>query len=107
RAGMDKSFRKLNRIARTETVRAYWKNSWYSVEGLGLVMVWSAEKGPRTCDWCLSRDGMVVTSRTIQDHPNGRCTLLPMLPSRVKYKGAIEPDGTISQSQEYVDMASS
>ena len=104
KAGMDKSYRKLERIARTETVRAYWKNSWDSVDGLGLVMIWSAEEGPRTCPWCLERDGMVVESRSVQDHPNGRCTLVPRLPNRVDYKGTVQEDGTIQATQTWTDM---
>lgn len=96
-AGMDKSYRKLERFARTETVRAYWNNSWDSIEGLDLVMVWSSENGPRTCQYCDSRDGLVVDDRSIRDHPNGRCTLLPTLASRVAYKGTLQPDGGVYQ----------
>lgn len=98
RAGMDKSFRRLNRLARTETVSAYWKNQWDSTRGLDLVMVWSAESGPRTCDYCLDREGLVVEDPNIRDHPNGRCTLLPVVAHRVNYRGTLQPDGTV-----YVD----
>lgn len=101
-SGVDKSYRRLERLARTETVRAYWKNSWDSVEDLGLVMLWSAERGPRTCDPCLERDGMVVPSREVRDHPNGRCTLVAELPSRVNYKGSVAPDGSIYQDPAWV-----
>lgn len=90
-AGLDKSYRRLERLARTETVSAYWNNQWDSTDGLGLVMVWSSEDGPRTCDYCRSRDGLVVEDRTIRDHPNGRCTLIPTFPSRVAYKGTLQP----------------
>lgn len=99
--GMDKSYRKLERFARTETVRAYWNNSWDSAEGLDLVMVWSSEHGPRTCQYCDSRDGLVVEDRSIRDHPNGRCTLLPMLASRVKYKGTLQPDGSVTMDPTF------
>lgn len=99
--GLDKSYRRLERLARTETVRAYWKNSWDSVEGLGLVMLWSAEAGPRTCDYCLSREGLVVEDRNVRDHPNGRCTLLPTLASRVKYKGTLQPDGSVDMDPKW------
>lgn len=101
RAGLDKSYRRLERVARTETVRAYWKNQWDSTAGLGLVMVWSAESGPRTCDYCLSRDGLVVEDPNIRDHPNGRCTLLPMHPSRVAYKGTLQPDGSVTMDDSW------
>lgn len=84
KAGMGQSYHQLERLARTETVRAYWNNAWDSIDGLDLVMVWSAEDGPRTCPYCKAKDGLVVQERTIQDHPSGRCTLLPTLPGRVK-----------------------
>jgi hypothetical protein len=91
-AGLDKNYKRLERLARTETVRAYWNNSWDSIEGLDdLVMVWSAENGPRTCDECLAKDGLVVEDREIYDHPNGRCTLVPTLRSRVDYRGTLLP----------------
>lgn len=95
RAGLDSSFKRLNRLARTETVSAYWKNQWDSTRGLDLVMVWSSETSARTCDYCKERDGLVVEDPNIRDHPNGRCTLVPMLPHRVDYKGTLRPDGTV------------
>ena len=53
RAGMDKSYNRLNRLARTETVSAYWKNAWDSIADLPeIVIVWGSEDGPRTCAWC-------------------------------------------------------
>lgn len=95
-AGMDKSFNRLNRLARTETVSAYWKNAWGSVADLpALVMVWGSEDGPRTCAWCRERDGLVMTSSDLRDHPNGRCTPIPTLRSQVQYRGSISPDGSI------------
>ncbi|QNL30959.1 capsid maturation protease [Microbacterium phage GaeCeo] len=102
-AGLDKSFHKLNRLARTETVSAYWKNQWDSTRGLGLVLVWSAEIGKRTCDYCLDRDGLVVEDPNIRDHPNGRCTLVPTLPSRVQYKGTLQPDGSVTMDPRWQD----
>lgn len=101
RSGMDSSFYRLNRLARTETVSAYWKNAWNSSEGLDLVMVWGAESGPRTCQWCLDRDGMVMTSPELRDHPNGRCTPIPTLPSRVEYIGSVKADGTVFQDPNW------
>lgn len=96
RAGMDKAFRRLERLARTEVVRAYWKNAWDSIAGLpDLVMVWGAEDGPRTCAWCKERDGMVMESSALRDHPNGRCTPIPTLRSLVEYKGSVREDGSL------------
>ena len=89
-SGLDGSYYQLERLARTETVRSYWANQWAEADGLGLVMLWGAERGPRTCPYCLAKDGLLVTDRTIQDHPNGRCTLVPTLPDQVplRSKGA-------------------
>jgi len=95
-AGLDKSYRRLERLARTETVSAYWKNQWDSTADLPLiVMVWGSEESKRTCDYCLSREGLVVEDPNIRDHPNGRCTLIPTLRSQVKYKGTLMPDGSV------------
>lgn len=95
-AGLDKSFRRLERLARTETVNAYWKNAWGSIADLpDLVMVWGAESGKRTCDWCLERDGMVIDGASVRDHPNGRCTPIPTLRSQVRYRGSVASDGSI------------
>lgn len=101
RAGVDKSFRRLERLARTETVSAYWKNSWDSIEGLGLVMLWGSEDGPRTCEWCRERDGMVMDSSSLRDHPNGRCTPLPTHPSQVDYVGSVRADGVIYKDPKW------
>lgn len=96
RLGMDKSFNRLNRLARTETVSSYWKNAWDSIADLPLlVMVWGSEDGPRTCAWCRERDGLVMDSPNLRDHPNGRCTPIPMLRSEVKYRGSISADGSL------------
>lgn len=96
RAGLDKSFRRLERLARTETTNAYWKNAFDSVADLpALVMLWGSEDGPRTCAWCRERDGLVMDSASLRDHPNGRCTPIPTLRSRVQYRGSISPDNQI------------
>ena len=55
-AGMDAEFYKLERLARTEVVSAYWAHQWDQASDLDLVMVWSAESGKRTCPWCLAKD---------------------------------------------------
>jgi hypothetical protein len=104
-AGLDKNYRKLERLARTETVSAYWKNGWDSIADLPLlVMVWGAENGHRTCDYCLSRDGLVIEDGNIRDHPNGRCTPIPTLRSQVKYKGTLQPDGSVTMDPAWADQ---
>lgn len=95
-AGLDKSFRRLNRLARTETVSAYWKNQWDSTVHLpDIVLLWGSEESKRTCDYCLSRDGLVVEDSSIRDHPNGRCTLIPTHRLAVQYKGTLRADGSV------------
>lgn len=104
-AGLDKSYRRLERLARTETVSAYWKNQWDSVADLpAIVMVWGSEESKRTCQYCLSRDGLVVEDSQIRDHPNGRCTLIPTLRSQVKYKGTLEPDGSVTMDPRWSEQ---
>lgn len=102
RAGMDKSYRRLERLARTETTNAYWKNAFDSVADLPqIVMLWGSEDGPRTCPWCRERDGLVIDSSGLRDHPNGRCTPIPTLRSMVEYKGSVRSDGTIYRDPKW------
>lgn len=101
-AGLDKGYRRLERLARTETVSAYWMNAWNSTADLPtIVMVWGAEQGKRTCEYCLSRDGLVIEDPNIRDHPNGRCTPIPTPLSRVNYKGTLQPDGSITMDPKW------
>ena len=99
-AGVDTSYHRLERLARTETVHAYWQNQRAEAADLGLVLLWSAEDGKRTCKWCLERDGMVADPGA-NDHPNGRCTLAPTHPKFVKYIGSVDKDGNIYQNKDW------
>lgn len=103
KTSVGREYYKVERLARTETVNAYWKNQWAEAKGLDLVMLWSAERGPRTCEECLSKDGLVVADESIRDHPNGRCTLLPMLPDKVKYKGTLQADGSVTHDKNWME----
>lgn len=105
RAELDPKFSNLERLARTETVSAYWKNQWDEAEDLDLVMVWSPEHGSRTCDVCIGREGLVVANKNIRDHPNGRCTLLPTLPQDLDYKGTLQADGSITYDRRLANVA--
>ena len=110
KAGFEGSYNELERLARTEVVHAYWANQWHEAEDLGLVMLWGAEKGPRTCPWCIAKDGLMVEDPNIRDHPNGRCTLIPTLPSRIplRQKGRdphfrkLPWDGTVPQELDQI-----
>lgn len=95
-AGLGKVYHKVERLARTETTNAYWKNAWGSIADLPLlVMVWGSEDGPRTCQWCRERDGLVMDGPDLRDHPNGRCTPIPTLRSQVNYRGSVSVDGSM------------
>lgn len=104
-AGVDTSYKRLERLARTETVHAYWQNQRAEAADLGLVLLWSAEDGKRTCKWCLERDGMVADPGA-SDHPNGRCTLAPTHPKFVKYIGSVDKDGNIYQNKDWEQTVS-
>ena len=77
-SGVNKAYHKLERFARTEMVSAYWKKTWDEAEGTGLSLLWQAEEGPRCCTYCKAKEGLVVTDKNLRDHPNGRCTLVPV-----------------------------
>ena len=79
-AGMDKSYHRLERLARTETVSAYWKNAWGSISDL---------------------PALVMASSDLRDHPNGRCTPIPTLRSEVVYRGSISRDGQIYHDPDW------
>ncbi|USH44755.1 hypothetical protein SEA_JUANYO_4 [Microbacterium phage Juanyo] len=105
RAGMDKSYRRLERLARTETTNAYWRNTWSSVADLpDIVLVWGSEESPRTCAYCRERDGLLVEDPSIRDHPNGRCTLVPTHRSQLRYKGTLQPDGSVTMDPRWADQ---
>jgi len=105
--GLDSSYKRLERLARTETVSAYWSNTWDSVAEFDeIVLLWGSEISERTCDYCIERDGLVVEDPSIRDHPNGRCTLIPTLRSKVEYKGTLNPDGSITQDPEWTGARS-
>ncbi|QXO13598.1 hypothetical protein SEA_QUARTZ_4 [Microbacterium phage Quartz] len=105
RAGMDKSYRRLERLARTETTNAYWRNTWSSVAELpDIVLVWGAEESARTCAYCRDRDGLVVDDPSIRDHPNGRCTLVPTHRSQLEYKGTLRADGSVYMDPRWADQ---
>jgi SPP1 gp7 family putative phage head morphogenesis protein len=68
-------------ISRTETLRAYreathrnFLNNRDVLEG----WVWKAALGPRTCPACWAMHGTFHRlEERLDDHPNGRCTMLP------------------------------
>ncbi|NOZ27973.1 MAG: hypothetical protein GXP39_07975 [Chloroflexi bacterium] len=70
------------RIARTETLRAYRYATHRSYRANSRILkgwVWHAELGPRTCPACIAMHGTFHRlDETLDDHPNGRCTPVPV-----------------------------
>lgn len=75
----------LNRamtIARTETLHAYRRASSAQYKASGVVTGYKrlAAHDERTCPACLATDGMKFELEDeFAEHPNGRCTLVPLL----------------------------
>jgi hypothetical protein len=73
-------------IARTESIRSYREASHQqyranSVERGGVLTgwLWSASLSPRSCAACLAMHGTEhPVSERLQDHPNGRCAMIPL-----------------------------
>lgn len=70
------------RISRTETLRSYREATRRNYQESGLVSGWRwlSAKQPRTCAMCLAMDGTFHTlDEHLDDHPNGRCAMVPCL----------------------------
>lgn len=94
-------------IARTETNRAFryatratYLNNPHVVKG----WVWYAAINNEPCLACLAMHGTVhPMSETLDDHPNGRCTMAPITPTfeELGIKGVPETVGDIPTGEEY------
>lgn len=72
-------------IARTEQLRAYRTASLENYRQSNVVTAYKrlASKSVRTCIACLIADGRVYAlEESFDEHPNGRCTLVPILVGR-------------------------
>lgn len=84
------------RISRTETLRAYREATRRSYQTNSDVVegwIWLAAKQPRTCPMCLAMDGTFhQLSERLNDHPNGRCVMVPAIRgvARPKYETGAE-----------------
>ncbi len=92
------------RIARTETMRAY-RHAHHELfrENADIVKGWRwlAAKNTRTCAGCLMMDGREFPiDRVLNDHPNGRCTLVPVTRSW-KELGLERPRETSAEAQQW------
>lgn len=85
RRGLGQSYLQLATIARTETLRAYRSATLASYRSSGAVVQYRrvAAKSTRTCLGCLVADGTLYELATdFAQHPNCRCTLIPVLRDR-------------------------
>lgn len=70
------------RISRTETLRAFREATLrgYQEDDNVARWQWVSAKSERTCAACLAMDGTVhPLSERLDDHPNGRCVMVPVL----------------------------
>ena len=71
------------RISRTEMLRSYREATRRNYEANSDIIAgwrWLAAKQPRTCAMCLAMDGSFHTLKEhLDDHPNGRCAMVPVL----------------------------
>lgn len=73
------------RIARTEQLRAYREASRSTYKESGVVRQYKrmAAQDTNTCIACLALDGTVYSvEEPLEDHPNGRCAMVPMIMNR-------------------------
>lgn len=71
------------RLARTLVQHAYQQSLLRSVRYNPFVegIKWVASNGGRTCELCMSRDGLVYPKDALpMDHPNGMCSFVPEIP---------------------------
>lgn len=71
------------RISRTETLRSYREATRRNYQANSDIIAgwrWLAAKQGRTCAMCLAMDGSFHTlDEHLDDHPNGRCAMVPCL----------------------------
>ena len=83
RASLGGNLTRALRISRTETLRAYREATRRNYQANSDVVTgwrWLCAKQPRTCAACLAMDGTMHTLKEhLDDHPNGRCAMVPVL----------------------------
>ena len=82
RQGLGQSFTRMATIARTEQLRVYRETTLQSYRASNVVMGYRrlSARDRRTCIACLFADGRYYElGESFDQHPNCRCTLLPVL----------------------------
>lgn len=82
RDGLSQSLNRMMTTARTEQMRVFRESSRMAYQASGVVSGYRrlATKDSRTCPACLMLDGeLYELTETLREHPQGRCTLLPIV----------------------------
>jgi SPP1 gp7 family putative phage head morphogenesis protein len=90
-------------IARTEQLRAYREASRAAYQESGLVSGYKrlAAKQERTCAACLMSDGeFYELEAEFEEHPNGRCTLVPVVEGLPEVEWETGKDWFLGQDEE-------
>jgi hypothetical protein len=89
-------------IARTESARAYRTGSTEQYRKSGVVKAWRRlVKKPTACLACLLMDGDTYALESeMEDHPNGKCTVVPVVIGAPEVKWKYGKDWFLEQSEE-------
>ena len=99
----------LNRallISRTETLRAYREATAQTYQANADILegwIWSSALDRRTCASCWAMHGSVhALDEKLDDHPNGRCAMAPLVKGRPNRIGAVgaERFATLSEADQ-------
>jgi SPP1 gp7 family putative phage head morphogenesis protein len=102
RQGLGLAFTRAAVIARTETLRAYRQANIAQYQESGVVGSYRrlAAKSGRTCAACLALDGRVYPLTVpFADHPNGRCSPIPIIEGRQPVPYTVGPDWYATQPE--------
>jgi hypothetical protein len=103
--GLADGLNRLLTIARTEQLRAYREATRQQYLKSGVVTKYKriAARQTRTCLACLLADGKEYDLETsFQDHPNGRCALVPIVANlpEIKWQSGKDWFGNLSEAQQ-------
>lgn len=103
RDGLSQSLTRMMLIARTEQLRVYREASRQTYIHSGVVERYKrlAAKSRRTCAACLMADGQIYElDQPFEEHPNGRCTLVPVVAGLPPVQWTEGRDWFVTQSPE-------
>lgn len=97
------------RICRTEMLRAYREATRANYQANSDIIagwIWHAHLGPRTCLACWMMHGTVhPLEEPLFDHPNGRCTMLPLLRPMAELGGESLMPGITPGREEFMALS--